>query len=150
MSHIYHYYQFYSRVLILIYVLIASVSTKLNKCQVSYTVFLIYVKTSTVPVLTLNINLPALLTNMSIPDGTSDAMVLNKWSMLALFSRSHSKKRASLPNLNVNKCNLICDRKELCGFYLYFNKTPAHVGAVIMKNSTKNEPPRISMTRHIC
>lgn len=102
MSHIYHYYQFYSRVLILIYVLIASVSTKLNKCQVSYTVFLIYVKNSTVPVLTLNINLPALFTNMSIPDGTSDAIVLNKWSMFSLFRRSHSKKRTSLPDLNVS------------------------------------------------
>lgn len=73
MSHTYHYYQFYSRELILIYVLIASVSTILNKCQVSYTVFFTYVKTSTVPVLTININLPALFTNMSIPDGTSDA-----------------------------------------------------------------------------
>lgn len=102
MSHIYHYYQFYSMILILIYVLIASVSTKLYKCQVSYTVILIYVKTSTVPVLTLNINLPALLTNMSIPDGTLDAIVLNKWSMLALFRRSHSKKRTSLPDLNVS------------------------------------------------
>lgn len=89
-------------------------------------------KNSTVPVLTLNINLPALFTNMSIPDGTSDAMVLNKWSMFSLFRRSHSKKRTSLPDLNVNiYCNLMCDRKELCGFYLYFNKTPAHVGAVI-------------------
>lgn len=72
--------------------------------SIVYTVFLVYVKTSsvTVTVLTLNINSPALLTNMSIPDGTLEAIVLNKWSMLALFRRSHSKKRTSLPDLNVN------------------------------------------------
>lgn len=126
--HCYHFISWY----LLFKECIASVITKLNKCQVSYKLFLIYVKTNTAAVLSLSINSPALLTNMSIPDGTLDAIVLNKWSMFSLFRRSHSKKRTSLPDLNVNiYCNLMCDRKELCGFYLYFIKTPAHVGAVI-------------------